>query len=1285
MTVCTPPDANGSTTTVPTSPDTAPPTSIASVPSDITGDPLAAFVSRLAVELGERPTPSWTSVEGSMLSADISGFTALSEKLAGKGQAGAEEITELLNRCFTELMGAAYEYGGEVLKFGGDAILVLFRGDSHARRAVDGGLEMQRALHASSAAKRASLTMTVGVAEGPFDVFLVGSGYRELVVTGPQATEVIRLEGEAEKGETLISESLVRELPPEMIGRRESGGVVVSGSTGDARSGVIPRVPNADDYTPFVPGAVREQLSAFAGLGGEHRLVTVGFVMVTGVEEMLADHGPRVTAEALHEFVDALVAACDAFGVTALHTDIAPDGVKFVLCAGAPLTPGNTCDAMLHAALRIAALDSPFVVRQGVQTGRVFAGFLGTAIRRAYTSMGDPVNTAARMLGKAGDRDVVAVESVVSGARTLFVTEPIEPFLVKGKSAPITAHRIRAATGQARQDSSATSLIGRRVELDTLTSAIESSGETVILEGAAGVGKSRLLEAFLRSADRRTTFRASCTPYGAASPYSVFRPILRAGAGIGHDADPIAVGRRLNALVTLRAPHLRPMLPLLALPFGATVASTPEADAIDPTFRRQRVHDVVTEFLDATLDGPVLLVAEDLHWADDASADLVNHLVRAAVARPWSAVLTRRDEGAWEPPTKNVRRILLEPLTNSNIRLLAIESAERSLSDADLDQIVVRAAGNPLFAIELARARSRDERGVLPDSIEQLIAARIDDLPPDDRRVVRIAAVFGREFEHGHVAAVGGGDITIDPGLDDMIEAISDEQFRFRHAMHRDVAYAGLPFRERRRLHGHVASRLETTTDQPDLLAPVLSLHYSEAGQPKQAWKYGLLAGSQAADHFAQREAADAYRRALDAARHLRSVSRGERRDTAVRLGDALLALGEYDEAFRTYRRARQWADGVDTVDLMRRQAVVRDLQGALPVAARWLDRCLDALPEHDATQREQEAHVDVDLAYAAVRHRQGRFEDCLVLAERAAAAARQLDDRQRLARALDRLHVAATYLGRPEADEYGPEALGLHRDLDDHLSEARILDNMGIQAYFACDWDRAVDMYDEAARAGAIAGDVIEANLGRANAAEVWSDRGRFDLAETVFTEVLRNWSAAGWTFGVVATRANLALVRARRGDADATTTVEELARCLSEFEALGAEEFVTESRVRIVEALSHIGDHAGAEAALGRLGAELSDETTARIERQRALIHLAVGDLVAADRSAGLSLSAARSAGARYQVGLSALLLGHLRSDDESVAEGRQILGELGIVELPAGLRSAGASLHASIPTFS
>ncbi len=327
----------------------------------------------------------------------------------------------------------------------------------------------------------------------------------------------------------------------------------------------------------FVPPQVIEQLGAFSELGGEHRLVSVGFVMVGGIAAAIAEDGPDRTALALGALVDDLLAATRPYGVTALHTDIAPDGFKFVLCAGAPVNPGDVSDALLQAALDIAQIDTRFTLRQGAQTGRVFAGFLGASYRRTYTLMGDPVNTAARMLGKAGDRDIVAVGTMVDDTRAVFETEALEPFLVKGKTEPIVAYKVRGVTDAIRRDGANTQLFGRKAELELLSRAIGELGEIIDIVGPAGVGKSRLLDAAWAEAEGLLHFHGSCTPYGATSPYSVFRPLLRNGIGIDIRADPIEAGKQLAALVELRAPQMLPMLPLLAVPFGAQVDLNPRS------------------------------------------------------------------------------------------------------------------------------------------------------------------------------------------------------------------------------------------------------------------------------------------------------------------------------------------------------------------------------------------------------------------------------------------------------------------------------------------------------------------------------------------------------------------------------------------------------------------------------------------------------------------------------------------------------------------------------------
>ncbi len=419
----------------------------------------------------------------------------------------------------------------------------------------------------------------------------------------------------------------------------------------------------------------------------------------------------------------------------------------------------------------------------------------------------------------------------------------------------------------------------------------------------------------------------------------------------------------------------------------------------------------------------------------------------------------------------------------------------------------------------------------------------------------------------------------------------------------------------------------------------------------------------------------------MTAGARLRTVTDDERRRVSVRLGDTFLTLGEYEAAFAQYRRARRLADHLDDVDLMRKQGIVRDRQGSLATATQWYERCLRRLPRRAGTDREREVRMKTALAYAAARHRQGRFDECLAWARRAEADARHLGDDASLASALDRLHVAATYLKRADAERYGPEALSLHQRLGDHLSTARILDNMGIQAYFAYDWSTALEYYGRAAEEGARAGDVIEANLGRANAAEVLSDQGHFDRAEAEFADVLRNWTASGWVFGAATAESNLALTRGRRGDTDRTTTIAVLDKVLDIFKRLGAEEFVAETMVRLAEVATHHGLAEDALAHVDRSLRRIADEALiCRLERHRGLAHLLSGRTELALGALEVSVRLAERSEARYDQALAGALLAHVTDDHRVRASANALIDELGVVTPPAAFRLVGLDQFSS-----
>ncbi len=1201
---------------------------------------LAPFVPRITVERSTEPGSHWVAVEGSMLSADISGFTALSERLASKGKAGAEEITVLINTCFEALIGAAYGYGGEVIKFGGDALLVLFRGDGHEPRAANAGLAMQRALQTSGAARRAGLTMTVGVGEGPFDCFLVGGGHRELLIIGERASRVIELEGAAGKGQTLASEAVAASLEPALVGDAHAGGLVIEGApTLAPTTAADRRIPDGVSLADFVPAAVVDQLDAFADLGGEHRLVTVGFLLVGGIGHLQSQRGPEVAASELARLVDGIEAIVDRYDVAALHTDIAPDGFKVVLCAGAPRNVGNTSDAMVRAALEIAALDSPLTLRQGIQTGRAFAGFLGSTYRRTYTLMGDVVNTAARMLGPAGDREVVAVEDVLADARDTYLTDRLEPLQVKGKSAPITAHRMVDFEHAAHLQVVEGRLHGRDEERDRLQHALSTGGRVVDLVGSAGSGKTRLItEAIERVAVVQAfhLLRGTASQFGRTVPYGAARTMLRTGLGLDVLADPLHTGEILTKIVHERCPALAPMLPLLAVPIGAEVPATPEAEAISEEFRRARIHDAVVDLVDGALGGDTTLVIEDAQWVDDGSRELVEHLARTAAERPWTVIVARRDDT--EGPTldgEHVERLELTPLDDADVRGLAIESSQQPLSDDDLGVILDRAAGNPLFALELTRAVGTGG-GAVPDSVEKLLATRIDDLPPTARRVIRLAAVVGVSFPAKALDVLLGAraDVALDdPALTGLIEPSGPGRWRFTQTLYRDAAYEGLPFARRRVLHGRVGEHLEASAGaRIDEVADALSLHFAEAGAHRRAWAYSVRAGDRALSLSSPVEAIEAYQRALAVGRHPKDVTRRQRSHVATKLGDAAERAGRYDTATEAYRSARSLLAVGDheRLPLFRKQGQLQERQGRYDQAVRWYRRGLDAAAELDHGFPEEPAELAV--AIAGIRFRQGRYEDCWETAT-AVAADTTAPVKARF-RAHYVLQLAGTYQGRADAAHHADQAEQLVDAIDDAVLKSGLYNNLGIAAYYAGEWDRAARLYEESHQLRASSGDISGVISSLNNIGEVRSDQGRYDEARELLTDAHRKAGAAGYEMAVHVTRMNLGRLAGRQGHLDEARAHLEAAR--GDFDAMRSTAFVAQADLFLLEVTTP-GDESVA-AARDLLARNESDGGGATVEvptrRLLAAGLRASGDESGADDELEIATERARAENLDYEL---------------------------------------------------
>jgi class 3 adenylate cyclase len=412
---------------------------------------LHAYVAPFALEwLATSPERRHRSVDATVVFIDVSGFTALTERLAARGKAGAEEVSEVIGGAFAELLGVADAYGGELLKWGGDAALLLFRDSDAAARGCGAAWLMSKMMarigKVRTSAGRVELGVSAGVNSGRFDLYLLGDEYRELVVTGPAATMTAELEHDADAGEVLVAASTAALIDPAALGQPKGRGVLLRAAPSAAVASNA-GAPAPADVRGVDPGmllcpTVRDHLLG-GGERAEHRYASIAFIEFSGVDDAWTEGGPALVEEALDVVVRRAQHAAQDHGVTFFYTDIGPDGGKILLTGGVPVVSGNDEERLLRAACRVVSDHAgPLQLRAGLNAGRFFVHDAGREERRVYSFSGDAVNLAARVMARAQPGEVLATNSLLDRVRSNVRAQPLPPFLVKGKIEPVLASRV---------------------------------------------------------------------------------------------------------------------------------------------------------------------------------------------------------------------------------------------------------------------------------------------------------------------------------------------------------------------------------------------------------------------------------------------------------------------------------------------------------------------------------------------------------------------------------------------------------------------------------------------------------------------------------------------------------------------------------------------------------------------------------------------------------------------------------------------------------------------------
>jgi class 3 adenylate cyclase/tetratricopeptide (TPR) repeat protein len=1250
------------------------------VPADVNTYALDRHVPRIVLDwLADTPEQRWRSVPGTMVFADIAGFTALSERLAERGRIGAEELVETLSRVFGAMLTTAAERGGQLLKFGGDALLFLFTSDDHAMQACSASVEMRSQLRRSTevltSVGRLSLSISIGVHSDDFDLFLVGGSHRELVLLGPGVSQLVACEKAASGGDIVVSAATARHLPAESV-RADGERFLLrwrharpsTRASTDRRAGddllarrLLPKilVSHLDQRRP----------------DPSHRVATIAFMRFSGTDQLLTDEGPERLAERLDRTLGTIQAAFEAEDIAMLCVDCDEDGGKVFCASGVPLSNEDDEGRMLRAASAIIAADLPLSLQIGIQRGHVFAAEVGVPMRAAFSAMGDTTNTAARICAKAPIGGILVHPAVLEHTRMRYAAELAGSFTFKGKSQPQVLYSVGEELG--RQDpviQERFPFVGRVAEramlrelVDRLRAAPSGSGDggsSVVLTGVVGVGKSRLVQEVLDEADDIPLVAMRAEPYGLASAYRVIRDPLRSLLNIDR-GTPEAMEAALRAAVDTWAPEHHTMLPLLGNVLQIAVPPTAEVDAILSRYRPERTADVVVDLLQRRLAGPVVFVIEDAHWADDSSANLIERLAAETRSRPWLVVVIRRDDPGGVV-IEDATQLTIAPLERDAVHQLAVAITDSApLRPHEIEQIVERSGGNPLFVGELCRAvRQLGSVEAVPVSLQGAIAAQVDALDPFAGRVLAYASVLGRSFRREVLVEllrrerVDVDEATLER-LARFIEPDGPDRWRFRNGLVRDITYDGLGYHLRTHLHLEAGETVEQMSADLAADADTLALHFAAAGDHERTLRYATVAATRAELAHANSNAAAHLERALAAARRLAAPE-----DVAAlwaRLAEARDHAGLLDASVDAYRQAASLTDDpVARDELVLRRAGVREKAGAFATALRESTAVRNRLGARtDPNARRLSARA---AAFAAViRQRQRRVEEARELARTAAAEAEAWGDRAALARALGVISWAMMVRGDEGASEQAAHALELFVEIDDLVGQAHMANNLGGYAYFAGEWAATLDWYARSEDACERMGNVTDAAVASANTAEVLVNQGRVDEAEARLRAAARVLRSSGHLLGATFAEMHLGRVHVARGD---HVTGELLLQgCVDANSAMGSAASAYEAALYLSECLSLAGRPADALDVVERAGSA-AGPAGAMFEPNRCFVvagaHAALGrdDLAAATiadgvlqaRQRGVLFELARLLSLAADLGVDAELLGTPNASEEA-----------------------------------
>ena len=632
--------------------------------------------------------------------------------------------------------------------------------------------------------------------------------------------------------------------------------------------------------------------------------------------------GPEAMRDLVSSFLDTSLAEVRRFGGTA--PQFTGDG--FMALFGAPVTQEDHVQRALLAALAIqralGGRDMNLSVRMGINTGPVVFGPVGNTLAMDPTVIGDTANLAARVQQAAEPSTILLSEATYRLAHSYARVESVGQLAVKGKADLVAAYRLldvshaRAALRPSTA-ARATTFVNRESDLAILGNflrQVENGHRQVVgIVGEPGIGKSRLLAEFRcrLPEDQVTWIEGRCVSYGTTIPYLLLLDLLRSNCGIVETDTPEIVADKVRSVLQRLGmdcdqdgPVLLHLLGLRENEFTPALSS-PEAV-------KTRTFEIFRQIsIKLSLERTLVLVLEDLHWIDNVSEEFLGFLAENVSEARILMLATYRP--GYRPPwleKSYAGQTPLPPLSrdHSISMVRSVLPADR-LIDVVTEEIVAKAEGNPFFLEQLALHAGEALRSdlLVPNTIHDVVMARIDRLSEETKKLLQIAAVIGREFSLRLLDAVWKGSGSPEDQLRELsrleflFERVEPDgrHFVFTHALTQETAYGSLLNRQRRAHHGAIGRALEELYGtRIEEVAEVLAFHFGRSEESERAVDYAILAGERAQRRWANEEAltyfTDAMRR-LDKMPEIRA-NRLRRIDAVINQAEVKYALGKYTE-----------------------------------------------------------------------------------------------------------------------------------------------------------------------------------------------------------------------------------------------------------------------------------------------------------------------------------------------------------------------------------------------------